>query len=60
MSSRRGRVITRDEWIGMQWWNALREVERARWLARASSAVPAEAWGVFKRERVDNSEEAGA
>jgi len=32
----------------MIWWNRLREIDRARWLARADSAVPADAWETFK------------
>lgn len=39
-----------DAELGMRWWNQLREIERAYWLARANSAVPADAWAAFQRE----------
>lgn len=39
-----------DALLGMLWWNRLREIERAYWLARADSAVPADAWEAFRRE----------
>ncbi|KAA0178855.1 hypothetical protein FX016_23280 [Cupriavidus gilardii] len=32
---------------GMEWFNALPETERARWLAKAESARPADAWGAY-------------
>jgi hypothetical protein len=37
-----------DAELGMIWWNRLREIERAHWLARADSAVPVDAWAAFK------------
>lgn len=40
---------TPDETTGMVWWNSLTESDRAAWLARAGSAVPADAWAVYKR-----------
>jgi hypothetical protein len=39
-----------DAELGMTWWNRCTERERARWLERAGSAVPADAWEAFKRE----------
>ncbi|TIV92525.1 MAG: hypothetical protein E5V85_28495 [Mesorhizobium sp.] len=38
-----------DETAGMVWWNSLTEGDRADWLARAGSAVPADAWATYKR-----------
>lgn len=38
----------RDAEFGMAWWNNLTEPERSKWLARADSAVPADAWAEFK------------
>ncbi len=37
-----------DESMGMAWWNGLTERARALWLERADSAVPADAWALFK------------
>ena len=42
------RPCTCDAELGMAWWNNLTEPERSRWLARANSAVPADAWAAFK------------
>lgn len=39
---------TKDEQAGIDWWNALPETARARWLERAGSAVVADAWDAFK------------
>lgn len=44
------RETTADEAAGMVWWNRLAEGERARWLAAAGSAVPADASTSFKRQ----------
>lgn len=38
-----------DALVGMAWWNALPEYSRAAWLTEANSAVPADAWGAYKR-----------
>ena len=38
-----------DSRLGMAWWNDLTERERSEWMDRAGSAVPADAWEVFKR-----------
>ena len=40
---------TADEAAGIAWWNQLTEIERARWLAAAGSAVVADAWALCKR-----------
>ncbi|RWC69652.1 MAG: hypothetical protein EOS71_27635 [Mesorhizobium sp.] len=50
MADELNRNPTADEIAGMQWWNSLTEAERANWLARADSAVPAEAWAAYKRQ----------
>jgi hypothetical protein len=42
-------VAENDAELGMTWWNRLTERERAEWLRRADTAVPAEAWEAFKR-----------
>lgn len=39
-----------DAQLGMVWWNRMTRAERARWLERAQSAVPAHAWETFRRE----------
>lgn len=43
------REPTSNEAAGIAWWNALTETERAKWLAQAGSAVPADAWAAYKR-----------
>jgi hypothetical protein len=40
--------MTADEQLGIEWWNALTEAERARWLREADTAIVAEAWAHFK------------
>ncbi len=40
-----------DAELGMAWWNQLSRFERAQWLARANSAVPAEAWAAWKAQQ---------
>jgi hypothetical protein len=42
---------TADEQAGMTWWNQLTEDERAKALSDAKTAVVAEAWAHYKRER---------
>lgn len=42
------RVPTDDEQRGMDWWNALNELEREFWLRVAISARPADAWAAYK------------
>jgi hypothetical protein len=39
---------TIDDAAGMRWWNSLTRGERAMWLERARSAVPADAWAAYK------------
>jgi hypothetical protein len=41
---------TTDEQAGMDWWNSLTETQRADWLCRAATAVPAQAWAEYKRQ----------
>jgi len=43
------REPTADEAAGMAWWNAIDEMERAKWFQIADSAVVADAWKAFKR-----------
>lgn len=40
--------MTHDDALGMAWWNALTERERAEWLRKADSARPKDAWEAFK------------
>lgn len=40
-----------DAVAGMRWFNGLSRAERRRWLDIAGSAVPADAWEAFKRDR---------
>lgn len=42
-----------DAVAGIEWWNAMADQERRFWLAAAESAVPADAWEVFKRIRAE-------
>lgn len=42
---------TTDDEIGMAWWNAISERERAQWLAIASSARPVDAWRAYNRHQ---------
>jgi hypothetical protein len=37
-----------DAALGSVWFNSLTEYQRALWLLRAGSAIPADAWAVFK------------
>ena len=38
-----------DAMQGIAWFNSLTPTERRNWLNVASSAVPADAWAVYKR-----------
>lgn len=49
MKNEHDREPTPDETTGIVWWNSLREADRADWLARVGSAVPADAWAAYKR-----------
>ena len=44
-----GEPRTIDDWVGMAWWNFFTETERARWLARACTPRPIDAWRAYKR-----------
>lgn len=44
------RQPTADERAGMNWWNALSELARERWLKQAGSAVVADAWAAYKAQ----------
>jgi hypothetical protein len=41
---------TSDAAQGMAWWSDLPEDERAAWLQRAGSDIPADAWAAFKAQ----------
>lgn len=41
--------MSTDAELGIAWWNHLSEQDRAMWLERAGSAVPADAWAEFNR-----------
>lgn len=43
-----GPTATPDEAAGVAWWNGLSEPARAAWMLLADSAVPADAWALFK------------
>ena len=49
MKNEHDREPTPDETAGMAWWNSLTEADRADWLARTGSAVPADAGAAYKR-----------
>jgi hypothetical protein len=58
MAGEQDREPTAEESAGMAWWNPLTEGERANWLARAATAVPAEAWAEYRRsQRFDSKDE---
>lgn len=40
-----------DDEAGMRWFNAITPTERKRWLRRAGSARPVDAWRAFKARR---------
>lgn len=35
---------------GVDWWNGLSPQEREQWLEMAGSAIPADAWELFKQQ----------
>lgn len=45
------RTATPDDFAGMSWFNGLTDDRRAYWLAKAGSAVPADAWACYKASR---------
>ena len=48
--------MTRDDELGMAWWNGLTEQERAKWSAIAGNTGRVrDAWEAFKRGSVDQS-----
>ncbi|MER9560073.1 hypothetical protein [Mesorhizobium sp. M0323] len=49
MKNEHDREPTPDETAGMVWCNSLTEANRAAWVARVGSAVPADAWVTYKR-----------
>jgi hypothetical protein len=51
-----GNGSVNDAALGMTWWNRLTERERAEWLRRAGSAIPADAWAAFKAYKPDEPE----
>jgi len=44
-------IDEKDALEGIVWWNSLSEVDRAFWLRMAFSAVPADAWALYKKNR---------
>src|ERR1700675_4031374 len=51
-----GQPMTRDDELGMAWWNRLNERERARWSAIAGNTGRVkDAWETFKRGSVDQT-----
>ena len=42
--------VMSDAAQGIAWWGGLSEDERAAWLRRAGSDIPADAWAVFKAQ----------
>ena len=45
------RKLTADGAMGIAWWYALTEAERANWLAQAGAAVPVDACSAFRRKK---------
>jgi hypothetical protein len=51
-----GQPMTKDDELGMAWWNALTKQERATWSAIAGNTGRAkDAWEAFKRASVDQT-----
>src|SRR5712672_819174 len=49
-------VMTRDDELGMAWWNALSERQRAKWSEIAGNTGRVkDAWEAFKRGSVDQA-----
>src|SRR5882757_3532217 len=49
-------VMTRDDELGMAWWNALSERQRAKWSTIAGNTGRVkDAWEAFKRGSVDQT-----
>lgn len=51
--------MTDDERAGIEWWNSMTKADRSFWLAAACTAVVAEAWAYFKRQRDSGSPQSG-
>jgi hypothetical protein len=48
-------MASADDELGMTWWNALSERERARWSREAGNTGRAkDAWEAFKRSQADD------
>src|SRR5947209_3196841 len=48
--------MTRDDALGMAWWNSLSKQERAQWSAIAgNTGRPKDAWEAFKRGTADQT-----
>ena len=46
--------MTKDDELGMAWWNSLTERERAKWSAAAgNTGVAKDAWQSFKKSTPD-------
>ena len=43
--------LSPDQLAGITWWNGLTEQDRRFWLGCAVSAVPGDAWEMYKRTR---------
>jgi hypothetical protein len=51
-----GQPMTKDDELGVAWWNALTKQERAKWSAIAGNTGRAkDAWEAFKRASVDQT-----
>src|SRR5216684_95998 len=53
-------VMAQDDEIGMAWWNALTEQERAKWSRLAGTGRAKDAWELFKRRPDDALRDAHA
>ena len=42
------RSFISDEQAGLNWWNALTDVERGYWFAAAQTVTPAVAWAFYQ------------
>ena len=51
LSRRKPALPDLDAMQGIAWFNSLTPTKRRYWLNVASSAVPADAWAVYKRDR---------
>lgn len=51
------RQPSEDEQRGMDWWNALPELQREFWLRVAISARPADAWAAYKFAMLEGAQD---